>query len=224
MRRPLAYVVAMTTVQRRAFNNYITRFWSVAAKAYDWGPLQRWMYQPAQDEMITQLREHNSQRVVDIACGTGILASRIGEELHPAELYGVDMSEGMLAQAKARSQQVSWMISPAEQLPFDDASLDAVTSTSAFHFFDQPAALAEFHRVLAPGGFAAVATLAPAKHSFPGLQERLADRVPARTFTPAEMRTLFENAGFEVTLQRPVRRPVTPSWVTVDWITVGIKH
>jgi methionine sulfoxide reductase catalytic subunit len=45
----------------------------------------------------------------------------------------------------------------AEQLPFDDGALDAVVTTSAFHFFNQPAALREFHRVLASGGLVAVA-------------------------------------------------------------------
>ena len=57
----------------------------------------------------------------------------------------------MLNQARARSDRVRWLKGPAEQLPFDDAALDAVVTTSAFHFFDQPAALAEFHRVLHPG-------------------------------------------------------------------------
>jgi ubiquinone/menaquinone biosynthesis C-methylase UbiE len=56
----------------------------------------------------------------------------------------------MLEQARVRSDRVKWMRGPAEQLPFDDGTLDAVVTTSAFHFFDQPAALREFHCVLAP--------------------------------------------------------------------------
>jgi ubiquinone/menaquinone biosynthesis C-methylase UbiE len=47
----------------------------------------------------------------------------------------------------------------AEQLPFDDGALDAVVTTSAFNFLNQPAALREFHRVLASGGLVALATL-----------------------------------------------------------------
>lgn len=213
----------MTTVQRRAFNNTVTRFWGVAAKAYDWGPLQRWVYQPAQDEMLAQLREHDSRRVVDIACGTGILASRVSAELASTQVYGVDMSEGMLAQAQARSPLVTWQVAPAEHLPFGDGVLDAVLSTSAFHFFDQPAAVAEFYRVLAPGGFVAVATISPRRHRLPRLHKLMTNRVPANMPTPPEMRALFENAGFDVTVQRPVQRPVTPPLVSVDWITVGVK-
>ena len=137
---------------RRSFNDAVTRFWGWAAPAYNLPVLQQWVYRPAHDEVIAQLRAHSSARVADIACGTGILADRIERELHPAEVYGVDMSEGMLNQARARSTGVQWLRGPAEQLPFDDGALDAVVTTSAFHFFDQPSALRDFHRVLSPGG------------------------------------------------------------------------
>ena len=126
----------------RQFNAAVTRFWSVAAPLYDLPFLQRWVYRPAQDEVLSELRAHGAQRIADIACGTGILASRIAAELHPDQVFGVDMSDGMLEQAKARSARVSWLKGPAEWLPFDDESLDAVVTTSAFHFFDQPAAMA----------------------------------------------------------------------------------
>jgi ubiquinone/menaquinone biosynthesis C-methylase UbiE len=210
----------VTTTPRRGFNNAVTRFWSLAAPAYDARFVQRGFYRPAQDEMISQLRTHGSRRVADIACGTGILADRIERELHPDQVYGVDMSEGMLAQAKARSSSVRWLRGPAEQLPFDDGALDAVVTTSAFHFFDQPAALREFHRVLAPGGFAAVATISP---SYPAALERLSAslRTPAHHPSPPEMRELFEGAGFTVSEQHRVRRPLWTQFIS-DVITVGM--
>jgi ubiquinone/menaquinone biosynthesis C-methylase UbiE len=142
-------------------NDSITRFWSLAAPVYDQPCLQRFVYRPPQDEVIAALRRHGSRRIADIACGTGILATRIAAELLPDEVYGVDASDGMLAEARRRSSTVYWKEGPAEQLPFDDDFLDAVVTTSAFHFFDQPAALREFRRVLAPGGFVAVATVSP---------------------------------------------------------------
>ena len=149
------------TTPGRQFNSAVTRFWSFAAPAYDLPFLQRWVYRPAQDEVVAKLRAAGSRRIADIACGTGILTARLCNELRPDEVYGVDMSDGMLEQAKARSSRVRWMKGPAERLPFEDASLDAVVTTSAFHFFDQPAAMREFHRVLAPGGLVAVATITP---------------------------------------------------------------
>jgi ubiquinone/menaquinone biosynthesis C-methylase UbiE len=91
------------TTPGRQFNAAVTRFWSVAAPLYDLPFLQRWVYQPAQDQVVSELRTHGAQRIADIACGTGILAARIQAELHPAEIYGVDMSDGMLEQARIRS-------------------------------------------------------------------------------------------------------------------------
>jgi len=121
------------TAPGRQFNTAVTRFWSLAAPLYDQPLLQRLIYRPAQDEVVAALRAHRSQRVADIACGTGILAARIHDELHPAEVYGVDMSDGMLEQARTRCPAVDWRKGPAEDLPFADAALDAVVSTSAFH-------------------------------------------------------------------------------------------
>jgi ubiquinone/menaquinone biosynthesis C-methylase UbiE len=205
---------------RRGFNEFVTRFWGVAAPAYNLPFLQQWVYRPAHDEVVAQLRDHQSARVVDIACGTGILADRIERELHPANVYGVDMSEGMLNQARSRSTKVQWLRGPAERLPFDDGSLDAVVTTSAFHFFDQPAALREFHRVLAPGGLAAVSTLSARQSVFQGLST--SKWAPAHNPSSAEMRQLFEDAGFAIDEQHRVRRPLWTRAIS-DLITVGIK-
>ena len=195
----------MATAPRRGLNSAVTRFWSFAAPAYDLPFLQHWVYRPAHDEVIAQLRAHQSRRIADIACGTGILADRIQRELEPDEVYGVDMSDGMLNEARARSARVQWLRGPAEQLPFGDGALDAVVTTSAFHFFEQAAALREFHRVLAPGGLVAVAALSARQ---PLLQGPAANKwKPAHNASLAEMRSLFESAGFVISEQHQVRRP-----------------
>ena len=205
--------------QRRGFNDAITRFWGFAAPAYNAPFLQQWVYRPAHDEVVAQLRGHQSGRVADIACGTGILADRIERDLHPAQVYGVDMSEGMLNQARSRSTAVQWLRGPAEQLPFEDGALDAVVTTSAFHFFDQPAALREFNRVLSPGGLVAVSTLSARR---PVLQGAATRWKPAHHPSPAAMRRLFEDAGFTVDEQHRVRRPLLMRAIS-DLLTVGIK-
>jgi ubiquinone/menaquinone biosynthesis C-methylase UbiE len=211
----------MTAPQRRSLNRVITRFWSIAAPVYDFPVLQHWVYRPAHDEVIAQLRAHQSRRIADVACGTGILADRIERELHPDEIYGIDMSDGMLNAARARSTRVQWLHGPAEQLPFADGALDAIVTTSAFHFFHQAAALREFHRVVSSGGLVAVAALSARQ---PLLQGPSAIRwKPAHHASAAEVRALFEGAGFVVSEQHRVRRPVWTRIVVSDLITVGIK-
>ena len=183
--------------------------------------MQQWGYRPAQTEAILALRAHGARRVADIGCGTGILADRIQRELAPEAIYGVDMSEGMLRQARRRSTAVAWLKAPAENLPFADGALDAVVTTSAFHFFDHPAALSEFHRVLAPGGMAAVVALSPGGPD--ALTRLLSHRLnPAHSPSPPALRRLFTDAGFGVVDQHRVPRP---GWVTAlsDLITLGIK-
>lgn len=209
------------TVPRRGLNAAITGFWSWAAPVYDLPFLQQWVYRPAHDEVIAQLQNLSARRIADIACGTGILSDRIERELHPEAVYGVDMSDGMLAEAAAHSSRVQWLKGPAERLPFDDGTLDAVVTTSAFHFFDQPAALREFHRVLAPGGVVAVTTISP-RQPLP-LDRLSANRLtPAHNPRPEEMRALFDAAGLTVREQHRVHRPVWTKIIS-DLLTVGAK-
>jgi ubiquinone/menaquinone biosynthesis C-methylase UbiE len=200
----------------------VPQLFGFAARAYDFSHLQRWLYRPAQDEVVALLGADGCRHIADVGCGTGILADRIDRELHPDTISGVDMSEGMLAQARLRSSQVTWLTGPAEKLPFADRALDAVVTTTAFHFFDQPAALREFHRCLTPGGLAAVATLSPTRR--PLLRGRLADLVNFGPHHPRpdEMQALFTDAGFIVRTQRRVHRPAWTRCVT-DIITVGSK-
>jgi len=210
----------MTQPQRRGLNDAVTRMWSFLAPAYDLPFLQRFVYRPPHDEVIAQLRAHRSGKIADIACGTGILSDRIERELHPGEIYGVDMSDGMLEQARARSNRVQWLRGPAEQLPFDDGALDAVVTTSAFHFFDQPAALREFRRVLASGGLVVVSALS-ARQAL--LQAPSSNRwKPQHNASPAEMRDLFEGAGFAISDQHRIPRPLWTRMIS-DLITAGTK-
>ena len=211
----------LKTPPGRLLNGAVTRMWTLLAPAYDLPFLQQWVYRPPHDEMIAALRAHGSRRIADIGCGTGILSDRIRRELQPDEAYGVDMSVGMLEQARARTDAVRWLRAPAEHLPFDNGALDAVVTTSAFHFFDQPSALAEFHRVLANGGLVGVAALSTRQ---PMLQAFSASRwKPQHNTSPAEMRHLFQSAGFTVTDQHRIARPL---WMRIvaDLITVGTKN
>lgn len=99
------------------------------------------------------------QRVLDVACGTGIVARGAALRVGPGGFVaGVDLDPGMLAVAARVAPDIAWRRASAESLPYPDASFDAVVCQFGLMFVnDRPRALREMRRLLAPGGHAAVA-------------------------------------------------------------------
>ncbi len=191
----------------------VVRAFDVISRLYDLGALQRLVYRPNHDAVLDELRRVGARRVVDVGCGTGILATRIQQLLRPEQVIGCDPSEGMLEKARARSAEVRWLRGSAERLPLEDGAVDAVVSTEAFQFFNQPAALREFRRVLEPGGSLVLAVITPLVPT-----GALTRGAAARWRTRGELRDIVEQAGFELMLQRPVRGwlgPLSPGVATV---------
>jgi len=93
-------------------------------------------------------------RVLDIACGTGLLLKSLAERVDHPELVGIDRVPAMLDAAKENiGKQATLLEGEAENLPFDDAGFDLITSTNALHYFpDAIAALQEMRRVISPSG------------------------------------------------------------------------
>ena len=191
------------------------------ARIYDAGWLQRALYLAVQDRARAELRALRPGSVIDVGCGTGIFAERLARELAPAAVAGCDLSQGMLAQAASRTRRVGWVRGDSARLPLRTGAVDAVVCTQAFHFFDQPAAWAEFRRVLAPGGHALVGMINPrtaeGSRRFTRLSARTA-KSPVSWPTAPEMRRLATDGGFEVTAQPEVRwrfRRVAPLILTI---------
>ena len=89
------------------------------------------------------------QRVLDVGCGTGVLAraahARVGPHGHVA---GLDPNDGMLAVARRTEPHIDWQTGTAEQIPYPDQSFDHTVSQFALMFFSEPeAALSEISRV-----------------------------------------------------------------------------
>lgn len=198
----------MSERDRPAPGSRVDGLFDAVARVYDTSFVQRLVYRPNQDLVMRRLRAAGSKRILDVGCGTGILTARMADELRPEIVCGCDLSSGMLEQASGRTSEARFVRGDSAQLPFADGAFDAVVSTEAFHFFDQPRALAEFHRVLAAGGRLLVALINPRTSAGSRVLRAQAGRVlGAGTWPPrSEMRRLVEGAGFGVVSQRRVNR------------------
>jgi SAM-dependent methyltransferase len=100
--------------------------------------------------LVDALRITTDATVADVAAGTGKLTRLLVAS--GARVVAVEPVDGMRAFLAATTPRALAVAGTAEALPFADSSLDAITVAQAFHWFDGPAALREFHRVLRPGG------------------------------------------------------------------------
>jgi SAM-dependent methyltransferase len=104
----------------------------------------------AVDWLVEHLRIGPGKRVVDLAAGTGKLTRLLAPA--GADLVAAEPVAGMRSTFRAVQPDVPIVASTAEQLPFRDESLDAVTVAQAFHWFDHDRAIAALGRALRPGG------------------------------------------------------------------------
>jgi SAM-dependent methyltransferase len=107
-------------------------------------------------EFLAWLDVPAGKRWLDVGCGTGALTQTILASAQPAEVAGVDPSEGFLAFARTRAPQAEFHVGDAQALPFEDGSFDAAVSSLVFNFVpDAAKAAGEMRRVVRPGGTAA---------------------------------------------------------------------
>ncbi len=105
-------------------------------------------------------RDQRQLRIADIACGSGAFIADLAATFPRAQVLGVDLSAAYLAETARRTPEAGVVQAPAEQLPFADSSLDAITCIYLFHELPpkvRTAVAAEFARVLKPGGVVAFA-------------------------------------------------------------------
>lgn len=203
-------------------------FFDVWSRVYDL-PLVQWLtYRPVHDAVMEELRQSRARRVLDVGCGTGLLTVRAAGALPTARVVGCDFSRGMLRQAQGRHARLRprFVQGDALRLPFASGAFDALVSTEAFHWFpDQAAAVAEFHRVLAPGGRLLVGLVNPPFEAVSRAAEvasRLAGE-PFRWPTRARMRALCEGAGFRVEAQRWIPR-LPAALLLPPVLTIGVRR
>jgi SAM-dependent methyltransferase len=118
------------------------------------------------EKVIDAARIGPGQRVLDVACGTGVLAREVVSRYGAIEnVAGLDPNPGMLEVARQLAPAVQWRQGLAESLPFPDQSFDAVVSQFGLMFFnDRTGALREVLRVLNPRGGLAIAVWDALEH------------------------------------------------------------
>lgn len=136
--------------------------WDRAVSAYE----RAWKSQlePAQNRMLALAAIRPGDRVLDVACGTGLVTFRAAEIVgSTGQVTGVDISGQMIESARQRAAElgfshVAFERSSAEELPFERATFDVALCALGLMYVPDPAlAAAQMHRILKPGGSAAAA-------------------------------------------------------------------
>lgn len=113
---------------------------------------------PAAESLLRAADLQSGERVLDIACGTGIVARLAASRVGPnGSVMGLDPNPAMLAVAQevasSEAPVATWRQAPAEEIPLDDESFDVALCGMGLQFFsDRVAGLKEIHRVLANDG------------------------------------------------------------------------
>lgn len=179
-----------------------------AAKAYE-GLMVPSLFGEWAPKVADAARIRAGERVLDVACGTGVLAREAAARVGAAGFVtGLDPGAGMLEVAMQIAPGVEWCHGTAESLPFPDESFDAVVSQFGLMFFaDRREALRQALRVLKPGARMAVAVWDsldgnPAYAEEVALPERLAGepaadavRTPFALGNRQALAALFADAG-----------------------------
>jgi ubiquinone/menaquinone biosynthesis C-methylase UbiE len=179
---------------------------------------------------ITALRSIGEQqgrlpRVLDVACGTGLLLKQLLAQVPNIEAYGLDASADMLAQARNALQDQPHMHlecmrirkGMASNFPYTQGNFDLITCTNALHDMPEAVALlARLGKLLAPGGQLVVEDFAPRQpHLFWAAFEWFLQQIEGNkvhAYTLKEALSLCEQAGLHVAREKGF---------SIDWLWHG---
>lgn len=123
------------------------------------------------------------ERVLDVACGTGVIARHAADLVGPTgTVTGVDVAPDMIDVARATpapaAPTIDWHVGDAALLPLPDGACDVVLCQMGLMFMgDRAVAAAELHRVLAPDGRIVVSTPGEIQPPFVALEQSIVDNI-----------------------------------------------
>lgn len=151
-------------------------------------------------------------RVADLGCGTGYVAEALLP--HCSHVICIDRSPAMLAEAKKRLARaprpmaVEFRKGALDRLPLADGEVDGVVAGMVLHHLPAvDAAIAEMHRVLKPGGTAAVLELMPHREAW--MRQQLGDRHLG--LEPSDVLAAFQRTGFQGVVLEPIQDTYRPA-------------
>ena len=164
---------------------------------------------PFIDALLDTAQVTSGTRLLDIACGPGILSAAIAKSAR--DVVAFDLTPEMLKKATQRCSEaglanVSFREGNAAELPFADAAFDAVVTRLSVHHFDRPGrVMSEIFRVLRPGGRFVIADVIsseqPAEAELQNAIEILRDPSHVRMLPGSELTSLIKDAGFAIESQ-----------------------
>jgi SAM-dependent methyltransferase len=180
--------------------------------------------EPWTDDLILSAGCRDGDRVLDVACGSGVVANRVNLVSRKlCTIIGIDVNAGMLDVARS-NPQIEWRQASATEIPFEDASFDVVLCQQGLQYFpDRGTAMREMARVLVPGGRIALnvwgalvrqpfyVALLDAVATFLGTDGRSAFDLAFSLSTADELRNLARDAGLQNTYVRFEHRTVRHS-------------
>jgi ubiquinone/menaquinone biosynthesis C-methylase UbiE len=167
---------------------------------------------PVAADLVRTAGLRPGERVLDAACGTGVVAKIAAERVAPGgTVAGLDLEPALLAVARETTRpglSIDWYEAPAEQIPLPDESFDAVLCSMGLQFFSgREAGLREFRRVLVPGGRLVASVPGPIPPPLEIMAQALARHIEPKLasfvhvvfslYDPDELRDLAARAGFE---------------------------
>jgi ubiquinone/menaquinone biosynthesis C-methylase UbiE len=166
---------------------------------------------PVSGELLRVASLQPGARVLDLACGTGVVTRAAAEQVGPTgSVTGVDLAPDMIAVATSipsGGAPIAWQEADAASLPLPDESYDVALCQMGLMFMeDRAGALGELHRVLAPGGRVVVNTPGRIQPLFEVMERAIADNLDPRLgafvsavfsmHDPSVLADLLREAGF----------------------------
>ena len=188
----------------------------------------------AGDQFLDWLGLPKGLKLLDVGCGNGAFTEVLINRTAPAEVTGIDPSEGQLAYARTRPgvKSAQFRTADAQALPFADGSFDAATMALVIVFVSDPAkAVSEMARVVRPGGCVATymwdipAGGLPLEPIHKAMKSMGVDSPNPPGFANSSrdaMRALWEQAGLRSVGSRVIPITVTYSGFDDFWESNGV--